>query len=399
MPIGVLTLHTGHNEGAMLQALALTWLLEEVTGEPAEIVDHRYAGLHARACGAADTPRKQAIEAFGDRRLPLSPQRFDDDHDATWQYIAERYGAVIIGSDEVWKVHYRPRLRGLLHFQDDPFSPPYPNVYWPDARAGSVRIAYAATAGTKTDWRRIPGRRRREMADAINGFRMLGLRDARTKSFIEWISQDAADRSVRVPDPTIAANVLGRTDPNGVRVKLEELGADFGRRRAAVIANPNPALSGMLSGLAREGVQTVAISYANRAAELDLSAAGLDPLEWAAALEHFDLVISERMHGCIFALLNGTPVLAIDSRQRSLGLATKNEELIDRFELSEILFPIHDDERTTAQTMLAAANRILSGDWPSETVARKIEDERRIAREFLHEAFGKKMPFARRPTG
>jgi hypothetical protein len=123
--------------------------------------------------------------------------------------------------------------RGLLHFRDAPLSPPYPNVYWPDASAGSVRVTYAATAGAKTDRRRIPERRRR-------------------------------------------------------------------------------------------------------------------------------------------------------------GLAAKTEQLIERFGLAAIFFPFHGGERATAETMPANANRILSGEWPSETVARKIQDELRIARDFLREAFGKR---------
>jgi hypothetical protein len=86
----------------LLQALGLTELLEEVAGEPVEIVDHRYWTLHAGACGGADRPRKQAIEALVEGRLSLSPERFDGDHCATWRYNAE-HGAVVVGRDEVWR--------------------------------------------------------------------------------------------------------------------------------------------------------------------------------------------------------------------------------------------------------------------------------------------------------
>jgi hypothetical protein len=123
--------------------------------------------------------------------------------------------------------------RGLLHFRDDPLSPPYPNVYWPDASAGSVRVIYAATAGAKTDRRWIPERQRR-------------------------------------------------------------------------------------------------------------------------------------------------------------GVVAKAEQLIERFGLPAIFLPFHGGEGATEETIPADANRVLSGEWPSETVAREIRDERRIARDFLREAFGER---------
>lgn len=61
-----------------------------------------------------------------------------------------------------------------------------------------------------------------------------------------------------------------------------------------------------------------------------------------------------------------------------------------RFGLAAIFFPFHGGEGTTVETIPADANRVLSGEWPSETVAPKIRDERRIARDFLREAFGKR---------
>lgn len=387
MPIGILTLHTGYNEGAVLQALALSRLIEATTDETVEILDHQYPVRMNRGYGPADTPRKQSIAAFAETRLALSPRRFEDDHRPTWRYAAERYKALVVGSDEVWKVNYRARLRGLIHVQSDPMAPPYPNVYWPDASAGPVRVAYAATIGAKTVWKRIPERRRRQMAETLSGFHALGLRDERTQAFLKWVSPETAVRAGRVPDPTLGFNLLDEKRREPVRKKLEALGVDFSRPRAVVIADTNEALGETLAALRRRGVQTVALSYACEGAELDLSKADIDPLEWADAIGMFDLAISERMHGCIFSLLNGTPLLALDSRPRTLGFATKNEELIDRFGLQEFFFPLHDSERATPENLTAAANRLLDGAWPAEAVTRKLEAERQIARDFLGEAF------------
>lgn len=383
--IGILTIHTGYNEGAVLQSLALSRLLAQVTGEQVEVLDHRYAAALRKSEGPADTPRKQAIAAFRDTHLPLSPKRFEDDRTGAWAYAAQRYGAIVVGSDEVWKVVYRKRLKGLFTVQDDPLAPAYPNVWWPDASAGQVRIAYAATAGARTDWRLVPRRHRAMMAEAVSGFHALGLRDERTRVFIESVAPQAAARSVRVPDPTLAYDLLAEAGRD-MRPRLAALGVDFTRPRVAFVASASKVASGLAARLEAAGVQTVAISRPLPGTGLDLSGAPFDPLDWAATFGCFDLVVSDRMHGCIFTLRNGTPLLVLDDRRRTLGFPTKNEEIAKRFELDDFYFPIIRPE-TTVDALEAAARRALEGDWPFAAVAARITAEHDIARNFLATAF------------
>lgn len=387
MTIGIITIHTGYNEGAVLQSLALSRLLAQVTGEPVEVLDHRYSRALASTEGPADTARKQAILGFRDSMLPLSPRRFEHDHRAAWAYAAERYSAVVVGSDEVWKVVYSKQFGGLLTRQTDPFAPPYPNVWWPDASAGPVRIAYAATAGARTNWTLVPARHRRMMAEAISGFRSLGLRDARTRAFIEAIAPEAAARSVRVPDPTLAFDLLadaGRDMPP----RLAELGVDFARPRVAFVASASKVAVDLAARLRASGIQTVSLSRSLPEMDVDLSQAALDPLDWATALGAFDLVVSDRMHGCIFTLRNGVPLLVLDDRRRTLGFATKNEEIAERFGLTDFYFPITRPE-TTGAALEAAARRALAGDWPFATVRERIAAEQALGAGFLAEAFGR----------
>ena len=238
MSIGILTIHTGFNEGAVLQALALSRLLTEVTGQSAEIVDHQYSRLVEKAYGAKESGRRSAIGRFRDSRLTLSPERFEDNHRAAWTYAAKRYNSLVVGSDEVLKVNYTKRFKGLISVQKDPLAPAYPNFYWPDETAGRTRIAYAVTAGTKTDWTKIPLRHRRRMGRAISGFVALGLRDERTRHFLEAIAPEAAKRSVRVPDPTLGFDLL--PEAPAMHERLAALGVDFSRPRAVFVAAPNP---------------------------------------------------------------------------------------------------------------------------------------------------------------
>ena len=58
--IGIFTIHTGYNEGAVLQSLALSRLLSALSGEAVEVLDHRSRRRWTDR-GSGDTPRKQAI--------------------------------------------------------------------------------------------------------------------------------------------------------------------------------------------------------------------------------------------------------------------------------------------------------------------------------------------------
>lgn len=388
MTIGIFTIHTGYNEGATLQALALSLLIEEVAGEKAEIVDHRHTTQTEAHYGPPSNPRRRAIAQFRDSVLPLSPVRFVEDPRAAWAYARERYSAVVVGSDEIWKIAYRPRFRGLVQVQNDPLAPAFPNAYWPDASAGARRIAYAATAGTKTNWKRIPFFRKWQIANRLRGFTAVGLRDERTRAFLAAVAPETAARSARVPDPTLGYDLLPFAR-DGIRASLTAMGVDFDRPRVVISAGRNPKVTALVAELNAQGFQTVAMSYPTEGVELDLSEAGLSPVEWAAAFGCFDLSISDRMHGCIFSLRNLTPLIVLDARAATMGYPTKNGEIATRFGLEDFYFPLAES-RTSAGSLLDAALRATRGGWPRETVAARLASEREIALGFLGAAFGAK---------
>ena len=384
MTIGILTIHTGYHEGAALQALALALMIQEVTGEPAEILDHRHASQTEGHYGPPSTARRRALAAFRDGVLPLSSTRFIEDPRGAWRYARENYRALVVGSDEVWKIAYRARLRGLIRAQTDPLAPPFPNAYWPDASSGPRRVASGATAGTKTDWRRIPFFRRWQISRRLAGFAAIGLRDERTRAFLRAVAPGAAARAERVPDPTLGYD-LAPFAADQIAAILASLGVDLARPRALVVAGRNPKVEALMPELARMGLATVALSYPTRGVALDLSEAGLSPLEWAASFGCFDLVVTDRMHAGLFALRAGTPLLLLDARRRTMGLPTKNAEIARLFGIEEFYFPL-ERSRTSPSGLAQAARRALDGGWPRERIAARIEGEARIARRFLARA-------------
>ena len=173
-----------------------------------------------------------------------------------------------------------------------------------------------------------------------------------------------------------------------MRPRLEALGVDFSRPRVAFVAGESRAASDLAARLEARGAQTVALSRALAGTSLDLSGAPFDPLEWAAAFGAFDLVVSDRMHGCIFTLRSGRPLVMLDERRPTFGFATKNGELAERFGLEDFYFPVMRPE-TTGPALEAAATRALVGDWPFAAVRERLAVERGIALDFLTGALAK----------
>src|SRR4030095_4635406 len=160
--LGILTLHSGFNEGAILQAYCLSQNLQRsLPSWRVEIIDHRYPSKVA-VYGSADNGRKRALNEFISSALPLSARTFvAANHRRTKRYLREKYDMLIVGSDEVWRTNYQMRLRGLLVQQRDPWSPAFPNVYWPEPELCLPTVAYAACVG-ESDWRRIPAAHKRK---------------------------------------------------------------------------------------------------------------------------------------------------------------------------------------------------------------------------------------------
>ncbi len=127
--IGILTLHSGYNEGAILQAFCLaSHLQSSLINSEVEIIDHRYPNK-VRAYGPVHDERTKVLNDFINHALPSSRKRLlSDDHRATFEFIKEEYDVVVTGSDELWKVKYAKRYFGLISEQKDPWCPAFPNV-------------------------------------------------------------------------------------------------------------------------------------------------------------------------------------------------------------------------------------------------------------------------------
>ena len=97
--VGIVTLHYGFNEGAILQAYCLSRAIASLgSGWPVEVIDHRYPSKVA-AYGAATTGRTRSLASAIEKWLPLSRQRFAiSEEKATFDYINSNYSSVVVGA-------------------------------------------------------------------------------------------------------------------------------------------------------------------------------------------------------------------------------------------------------------------------------------------------------------
>ncbi len=392
MRFGTLTLHAGFNEGAILQSLALHRAIGELRpAAEVEIVDHRYPVLMARAYGPADDDRKKALQAFYDNDLPLSPRRFHSKaRRLTFDYIQSRYDALVVGSDEVWKIAFQHRLKGLLRLQTDPYAPAFPNVFWPGPSLHVRKIAYAATAGEKTDWLALPKCMRRRIAEALGDFDAIGVRDERTRAFALWADPALEKKITWTPDPTFIADLTGDVPTDRLRARLAGWGVDFQRPRLLLIAGVHDAYAAAVALLRQQGYQIVSVSDKNPYADVDLTGAPIGPLEWAGLARHFDLCLSERMHGSIFAVLNGCPLICLDRRRPTLGFPTKNRALTEKLGLSHRYVSVVEPAgRGRLEEM---CTNISTLPYDHAGIARTLAALRAEGRSFLDEALPGRAP-------
>ena len=352
-PIGILTLHYGYNEGALLQAYCLCRALRRVSGgRPVEIIDQRYPGKVGRYGEVTDARRKALRHAI-ENWLPLSHEHFTErSHALAHRYAREHCAALVVGSDQVWCLKYRVRLGGLYRSQPYEFYPSFPNAYWPEQTIGVPRIAYAASVGD-LKWEDIPRHDRRHMERILSGFALLSVREQRTLDFLNWISPQLAARTALVPDPTFAHDALAEVDRTTVKRKLVAAGVDFGRPRIGLISKPSEEVERALRTLRAEGAQVVGITTPNSMSDVRLWEHELHPLEWAAVFGLMDYCIVERMHACIYCLQNHTPFVAIDINEpgRARNRDTKLRHLTRLFEIED--YCIRRSEVTAARLLEA----------------------------------------------
>ena len=383
--VGILTLHYGFNEGAILQAYGVTQLVHEhLPGSSARIIDQRYPGK-LRAYGPANNDRKRALLDAIDHWLPLSEQRFRTENtEMVLRYVQETFDLVVMGSDVIWNLRYRPRFSrlfsgGLGYTQTNPFFPAFPNVYWPGDTVRVPKVAYAASVGTLT-WSTIPSRHRRQMRKILTSFTAISVRDERTHRFLDWLDPALADRAVLVPDPTLGVSLLNPARVASVRAFLKERGVDFDRPRCGIICGPHAQLEAAMTKLRKRGYQIIGITTPNTYSDIPLFDQPFHPLDWAVLFQLMDVCVVDRMHGSIFCIQNHAPFVALDSYETEQDNDSKTRSLMRRFGLTDFCV---SKARVTAGELLERIKALEQGAVEWGRIDKELEQCRQDAGAFF----------------
>lgn len=366
--LGILTFHYNYiNEGSLLQAYCLVNNLKNnLPGYDIEIIDHQYKSKLKVYGEKTKNPRTKALYNFIQNSLPLSKNKFFDDSKKTFKFINENYDALVVGSDEIWRMHYEKKF--FLYNPKDPWNPAFPNIYWPDKSVKTPKIAYAACIGN-TKLNNIPLIHKLKMKRILDNFSLLSVRDKNTKSFLKWLDPKLEEKAEIIPDPSFSIDISSLVNKKNIKTKLEKLGVDFSKPRVALLfpnylndKNTDEAINYFKS----EGYQIISLSEYNEKSDIDLSRESFNPLEWIGIFGFMDICISQRMHGCISSILNNIPFIALDSR--TINGESKIKDLMRSFNLLDYYWDFNNDK---PEKLINICKSILKKHWPSENIIKK----------------------------
>lgn len=322
MNIGILTYHRAVNYGAFLQSYSLCRALNQQSGIKAEVIDYSMQS----AWNYYDVSKwnlKKKLKSFGqlgfkkkqlatfneaverNRGVVFSKDMLiSDDTEEFRKLFGSRYDAIIVGSDEVWKVNH---MRS------------FPNPYFLPGDMGCRKFSYAASFGKSVN---VTGENEKKMQSFLNDFEAISVRD---RIGYDYLCGSKIGKQVMIScDPSFLYDFkeeMSRTEnplTNG-SVKL-----DKNKKTIAVMVDERSAA--ILPGMLGDKYNLVSLY---RKWNGYINVMDVDPFGWLKILSEADFVISSYFHGVCFSICNNTPVLAIGSRgkQHKLGDLLQNTAL------------------------------------------------------------------------
>ncbi|MEX1198140.1 MAG: polysaccharide pyruvyl transferase family protein [Pseudohongiellaceae bacterium] len=344
--IGIVTFHYTTNYGALLQAYALTRLLTSL-GYTCEVVDYRqwraikaYAKalfLNRNALGGL--LKLFRFSRFMRENLPISRKvayRF-----RTMKALTVAYEALIVGSDEVWKIN---SFRG------------YDAVYFLGfASDGQKRLSFSASAGSTSSF----GPLKDEICGHLSRFDAVSVRDRATSDIL---SRECSIEAVNLLDPTLLID-FPRMSEN--RIKEDAFLLVYGSLSAQEAR--------YVRVVARDlRCRVISIGYMNQFADDNFIGVGVG--DWVEYFRSAKRVFTTFFHGAIFSLKFHEEVFIFRRNDKD-------------YKINQLTFDLNlvreDIECSTADGSGKAVMRLGF----SSSTAQLISDARDKASVFLKNAF------------
>ncbi len=373
--IGILTYHHVMNDGAILQAYSQAKTIQEcLDSYEVDIINYRIKAVEIEEFKSyfyrpilrfdiSRIKRYVHFKKFINHELPLSYEGLiSDDYEKAIRFVKDKYDVIIVGSDEVWKsICESGRTKR-----------PFPNIYWLSPELNCKKIAMAASAN-RCDYRKISKKNREIGRKLLQDFDFLGVRDQHTVDFVS--SLGICDKEVhKVPDPTFSFE-LTEDYHKTVKNKLTAKGLNLNE---PILCFRTGTGSGEKDNLCKKatqyfkdrGYQTMSIGGYNRYADHNLGHI-FNPFEWAHVYKFFDFCITDRFHGTIFSLKNGTPFLSIEDDEYYKRIRSKIVDLLEDFSMMHHYLYMDGSDYDLNETLKNIENTFSKKD-----VRHKVENMR-----------------------
>ena len=285
MKVGILTLPLNENYGGILQAYALSQLLNQMGHQPVLLNRCFNQSLVKRIVWeivyALHIPpfymEKHRLLVKGQNQMRFVQKYMNrtcalHSGEALWKECQRRQlSAVIVGSDQVWRTDYAVKV-GYNYFLD--FLP---------VDAGVKRLSYAASLGLNT-WN-YDETATAEIKKLLGTFNGISVREDEGKVLLK---KNVASSSEVVLDPTLLLSSENYKQVMSPRLRNNYTFVYWLGEHA-----------GMIDVLHREGVAP------ERRVEVELRSEGPKPAieDWLSYINYADEVITDSFHGCVYAIV------------------------------------------------------------------------------------------------
>ncbi len=379
--IGILTFHRSVNNGAVMQAYALSKrLMQTYPDAKVEIIDYNMERvaknysytlwsqiksdsllLSLKKLGTlvlhpGNTKRyKKRTQVFYEAldRLPLSEfSLVEDGTDKLFAHINANYDILVVGSDAVWNYVTRG----------------FPSAYFPDSRVRCRKLSYAASC-YGMEYCSFAENNRQAIGNVLGGFDFLGVRDTATENFVTWSGCTKAP--VHTCDPTAFLDINDLpVDEQAIRQKLKTRGFDFEKPAIGIMGSEK--MCAMVRRMYANRYQLVSLYNYNAAADVNLE--DFTAYEWAYVFRYFKLVFTTYFHGTMLSLRSGVPLICIALETEFAKKHTpKTLDVLTRLGYADWYFET-DYESKNTEAIRAKADALLESDCKAEII-KKIDRE------------------------
>jgi hypothetical protein len=325
MKIGILTYHRTHNYGAFLQSYALANALLNNTNHEVEIIDFNM-DLASKANKKEifynwkqtnsiwyNILKYQMFKNCQKKILPLSKKKLVTDSLKRFtKFIGDNYEAIIVGSDEVW------RLDGYRGF---------PNPYWLPGINQCKKIAYAVSSRNEYD--KLSTSIKDQVEKYLIGFDYIGTRDIASQKLLSRISHGTQPVELNC-DPTFAYDFhINKED--GLRILKEDFHIDTNNKCIGLMIGVSSLANEIIKNN-KEKVQFISLYYYYSGTK---GFRVLTPFEWINVIAALDALVTTFFHGMVFALKTNTPFILVENRSINNPFLSKSFDVLFRHNLQE----------------------------------------------------------------